>query len=38
MVTHDAKAAAYGGRIIRLKDGQVDEEMEVSGVNLISNL
>jgi len=38
MVTHDAKAAAYGGRIIRLKDGRVDEEMEVSGVNLISNL
>ncbi len=38
MVTHDAKAAAYGDRIIRLKDGQVDEEVEVYGANLISNL
>jgi len=31
MVTHDSKAAAYGDRIIRLKDGMIDEEVEVSG-------
>ena len=28
MVTHDAKAAAYGDRIITLKDGKVVEELE----------
>ncbi len=35
MVTHDAKAAAYGDRIIRLKDGQIDEEVEAYSANLI---
>ncbi len=35
MVIHDAKAAAYGDRIIRLKDGQIDEEVEAYSANLI---
>lgn len=38
VVTHDAKAAAYGDRIIRLKDGRIDEEVEVSNAHLISNI
>jgi len=38
MVTHDAKAAAYGDRIIRLKDGQIEEEMEVTNALPISNI
>lgn len=38
MVTHDAKAAAYGDRIIRLKDGRIDEEVEVADAGSIQNL
>src|SRR5438445_4035286 len=31
MVTHDAQAAAYGDRIIHLKDGRIDAEESVRG-------
>jgi putative ABC transport system ATP-binding protein len=31
MVTHDPKAAAYGSRIITLKDGALSEDISISG-------
>ncbi len=31
MVTHDARAASYGKRIIRLKDGSIMEDVAISG-------
>jgi putative ABC transport system ATP-binding protein len=31
MVTHDARAASYGERIIKLKDGGIIEDIAVSG-------
>jgi putative ABC transport system ATP-binding protein len=33
MVTHDAQAAAYGDRIVHIKDGKVDHEEALSGRN-----
>jgi putative ABC transport system ATP-binding protein len=33
MVTHDAQAAAYGDRIVHIKDGKVDYEEAVPGQN-----
>jgi putative ABC transport system ATP-binding protein len=33
MVTHDAQAAAYGDRIVHLKDGKVDHEEALPGRN-----
>jgi putative ABC transport system ATP-binding protein len=33
MVTHDAQAAAYGDRIVHIKDGKVDHEETVAGRN-----
>lgn len=32
MVTHDARAASFGNRIIRLKDGGIVEDIAVSGI------
>jgi len=37
MVTHDAEAAAYGDRIVHIKDGKVDHEEAVAGRNGIRN-
>ncbi len=31
MVTHDPKAAAYGSRIITLKDGALVEDISIGG-------
>jgi putative ABC transport system ATP-binding protein len=31
MVTHDAMAAAFGSRIIRLKDGKLSEDISIAG-------
>ena len=31
MVTHDPKAAAYGSRIITLKDGSLSEDISIGG-------
>jgi ABC-type lipoprotein export system ATPase subunit len=31
MVTHDPKAAAYGSRIITLKDGMLSEDISLAG-------
>jgi putative ABC transport system ATP-binding protein len=31
MVTHDARAASFGNRIVRLKDGGIIEDIAVSG-------
>ena len=31
MVTHDPKAAAYGSRIITLKDGALSEDISLGG-------
>jgi putative ABC transport system ATP-binding protein len=33
MVTHDPKAAAYGTRIITLKDGILSEDISLGGAN-----
>ncbi len=33
LVTHDAKAAAYGDRIIVLKDGRIGENLDTMGTN-----
>jgi len=37
MVTHDAEAAAYGDRIVHIKDGKVDHEEAVAGRNGVRN-
>jgi ABC-type lipoprotein export system ATPase subunit len=31
MVTHDSRAAAYGSRIITLKDGALSEDISLGG-------
>ena len=31
MVTHDSKAAAYGTRIITLKDGALSQDLSIGG-------
>jgi putative ABC transport system ATP-binding protein len=31
MVTHDPRAAAYGSRIVTLKDGQISEDISIGG-------
>jgi putative ABC transport system ATP-binding protein len=33
MVTHDAEAAAYGDRVVHIKDGKVDREEALPGRN-----
>jgi len=33
MVTHDPKAAAYGTRIITLKDGSLSQDLAIGGGN-----
>lgn len=37
MVTHDPKAAAYGSRIITLKDGALAEDISIGGAHRESN-